>query len=198
MKKGSGSAKGHAFERMCCRLLSNWWSNGERDDIFTRTASSGAMATQRIKKGKKQFGQYGDIQAADPIGQPLMNVCVIECKDGYARDSIADLLDKEDRHKPTYESFIKQSRFESAQAGASYWLLIARRRGRQVMIYLPFDLYRDLKEEARSRGRNHLGIGNAIPNARIVCPDGLNVFCTPLQEFIKNTSPRDFKDIVKS
>jgi hypothetical protein len=196
MKTGSGKRKGGAFERLIANMLSLWWSDGKRDDIFYRTASSGGRATQRSKRGKSTHGQYGDIQAADPIGQPLMDLCVVECKDGYAGQSIADLLDKkEERHKPTYESFIKQSQFESDQAEAPYWLLIARRRGRQVMIYLPFDLYKALKEASRHRQRTHMGIGDAIPNARIVFSNNLNVFCVPLQEFIKNVSPRDFKDL---
>lgn len=144
MKKGAGKAKGGAFERLICKKLSLWWTNGKRDDVFFRTASSGGRATQRSKQGKKTFGQYGDIQAADPIGQPLIDLCVIECKNGYASHSIADLLDKEPRHKPAYEDFIKQARNSCTDSEANYWMLIARRRGRQIMVYMPSSLWHDL------------------------------------------------------
>jgi hypothetical protein len=141
MKKGAGKNKGGAFERLICKKLSLWWTDGKRDDIFARTASSGGRATQRSKKNLTTFGQYGDIQAADPIGQPLIDLAVIECKDGYASNSIADLLDKEPRHNPLYEQFIKQARQSNCESDSEYWLLIARRRGRQIMVFMPCDLY---------------------------------------------------------
>lgn len=150
MKKGSGKAKGGAFERLICKKLSLWWTHNKRDDVFYRTASSGGRATQRSKKGKHTHGQYGDIQAVDPIGQPLMDLCVIECKDGYAGDSIADLLDKETRHNPKYEQFIEQVRQSYRDSTAEYWMLIARRRGRQIMVFMPVDLWDSIADSMNS------------------------------------------------
>ena len=148
-KKGRGKNKGGAFERLICKKLSLWWTKGKRDDVFARTASSGGRATQRSKKNKTTFGQYGDIQAADPIGQPLIDLCVIECKDGYASASIADLLDKESRHNPLYEQFIKQARSSSLESQSFDWLLIARRRGRQIMVFMPVSLFIQLEEQSQ-------------------------------------------------
>ncbi len=182
MKKGGGSQKGHKFENAICRQLSEWWTNGKRDDVFSRTASSGAKATQRAKHKKRTFGQYGDIQAADPIGQPLMNLCVIECKDGYARDSIADLLDKEVRHKPTYGSFIKQAKEEADSADTPYWLLIARRRGRQVMVYLPMSLWESLFRQLRCQVL-------PSPHCTLKPKNGSAVFCTTLKDFLLVITP---------
>jgi len=42
-------AKGSSFEREICTILSKWWTNNERDDVFWRTAGSGARATTRSK-----------------------------------------------------------------------------------------------------------------------------------------------------
>lgn len=86
MKTGYGSRKGSAFERDICKKLSLWWSEGKRDDIFWRTASSGARATQRRKIGRSTYGGDGDICAIDPIGQPLLDKYVFSLKCGYTKD----------------------------------------------------------------------------------------------------------------
>ena len=39
--------KGSAFERKTCRALSLWYSGGVNANIFWRTSSSGARATQK-------------------------------------------------------------------------------------------------------------------------------------------------------
>jgi len=77
------SSKGSQFEREVSKELSLWWSGGTRLDIFWRTPGSGAMAKTRSKTGGSALGQHGDIQATDPIGQPMIDVCSIELKKGY-------------------------------------------------------------------------------------------------------------------
>jgi len=72
--------KGTAFERTIAKDLSLWWSSGEREDLFWRTASSGGRATQREKEGKPTAGQDGDICATSPSSHPLMEKIIIECK----------------------------------------------------------------------------------------------------------------------
>jgi hypothetical protein len=183
MKPGAGKAKGGAFERLICKKLSLWWTGGNRDDVFARTASSGGRATQRSKKGKHTFGQYGDIQAADPIGQPLIDLCVIECKDGYPSHSIADLLDREPRHKPIYEQFIKQARQSAKNARANYWLLIVRRRGRQIMAFFPGGL---LNRFCRCLQKE----GYVLPYISfIVGVSNSYVVGAPLRVILENVSP---------
>lgn len=185
MKAGSGKRKGGAFERLVCKQLSLWWSGGKRDDIFFRTASSGGRATQRAKKGKKTFGQYGDIQAADPLGQPLMDLCIIECKDGYASDNIADLLDCESRHNPKYLQFIQQASKSCTQSHAEYWMLVARRRGRQIMVYIPLGLF----ESSPFRdNRTHL-----IPRAVLRLSNGMIIVTFPFETMLENVPAEDFK-----
>lgn len=80
MKSGGGKTKGSGFERKICKLLSLWYSEDTRDDIFFRSASSGAMATQRFKKGKDTCGQSGDITSTDTEGIKFINKVSIECK----------------------------------------------------------------------------------------------------------------------
>jgi len=185
MKKGAGKAKGGAFERLICRKLSLWWTNGKRDDVFARTASSGGRATQRSKKGKSTFGQYGDIQAADPIGQPLIDLCAIECKDGYASDSIADLLDKEPRHNPAYERFIQQSEKSSNDAKTEYWVLIARRRGRKIILFMPVNMYDSLADSF------HADMDEVFPVLSIqMRPMDSEIIGVPLESFLANVSPK--------
>lgn len=191
MKKGRGKAKGGAFERLICKKLSLWWTDGEREDVFFRTSSSGGRATQRSKQGKKTFGQYGDIQAADPIGQPLMDLCVIECKDGYAGHSIADLLDKIPRHKPKYEEFIIQARQSRRDSEVRYWMLIARRRGRQIMVYMPFSLWLGIFVNAKDPPEQ------IWLNVKIHPKKGtLQINGTRLDMLLEYATPQMFKDIL--
>lgn len=184
MKKGGGPKKGGKFERLICCKLSLWWTERRREDVFTRTDASGARATQRSKKNKKTFGQYGDIQAADPIGQPLIDLCPIECKDGYASKSIADLLDKEPRHKPDYLKFIQQARLTKKEAKCPFWLLIARRRGRQIMIYLPEPLWNIIV-------RAEINHNSIRPTAILNLSKGQHIRALPLSLFFKSVKPED-------
>ena len=104
------SNKGGNFERLICKQMGLWWTDGERDDIFWRTSQSGGRATTRSKSGKQTFGQYGDISATDPIGQPLLDACSFELKIGYKKWSYQDSVDKSLKKaaEQTIEKFIKQ------------------------------------------------------------------------------------------
>jgi len=96
-RKSHGPRKGGSFEREICKSLSYWWSNEERDDIFWRTAGSGARATVRSKKGKDTANSSGDISALDPIGEPFIQFFFSEIKRGYPKGF--DLIGMLDRHK---------------------------------------------------------------------------------------------------
>lgn len=80
MKAGSGKGKGGAFERKICKALSLWVTHGDRDDVFWRSAMSGGRATVRRKKGKSTQTQVGDISPVDAVGQPFIDIYVVECK----------------------------------------------------------------------------------------------------------------------
>ncbi len=136
--------KGSNFEREICKLLSLWWTNGKRDDVFWRTSGSGARATTRSKKKQKTFGQYGDVQATDPIGQPLIDLCTIEIKRGYSKSTFADLIEESTiaNAKPCmYEKFIKQAKRDCKKADTPWWLLIVKRDRRKTIIIYPPQLF---------------------------------------------------------
>ena len=194
MKRGAGKAKGGAFERLVCKKLSLWWTRDERDDVFYRTASSGGRATQRSKKHLKTFGQYGDIQAADPIGQQLMDLCVIECKDGYASNSIADLLDQEPKHNPVYRQFLSQARASNDASGSPYWLLIARRRGRKVLLYMPAGLWYEI-----THAYNRLNIARPMFEEflHIRASQQIDVVAVQFELFLEDVKPKIIQEVIK-
>lgn len=138
--------KGSPFEREICRRLSEWWTHGERDDIFWRSAASGGRATVRSKQGKSTFGQYGDITAVDPIGQPLTRALCIECKRGYSKFSFADTIDRPPHAaRTTWETFVDQASSSAEASRALAWFLICRRDKRQALAFFPRTLLDDLR-----------------------------------------------------
>lgn len=142
-KKGRGKGKGSDFERVICKALSKWFTGEERDDVFWRTDGSGGRATVRGRVGKRTFGQYGDIQASDPIGQPLISFCCIELKCGYGDWSFLNLLTKKLKKHP-FTEFLSQVKGDQEVAGTRWWILISKKDRCKPTITIPKDLYRDL------------------------------------------------------
>lgn len=184
--------KGSSFEREICKQLSLWWSNNTNEDIFWRTSGSGARAKIRSKQNKNTFGQYGDIQATNPIGQPLINVCSIELKRGYSKSTFGDLLDKPSKAaKQQYELFIEQAITDSHNAKSPYWWLITKRDRRDAIIFIPFFFYKLLKQNEPSfKGFATWGIFSFITNNQT-----LKVYMTKLDEFLSNVKPEYIKRI---
>jgi hypothetical protein len=147
-------AKGGQFERDICRKLSLWWTEGKRDDVFWRSASSGAMATSRMRtKGKTTYGQHGDIQAVDPIGAPLLKLCCFELKRGYGKWSPMDVLDAPPPRKGAKEpvkqavtKFIEQATESCDACGARWPVIIARRDARREVIMVPTDMAEEMAD----------------------------------------------------
>ena len=143
--------KGASFERQICATLSRWWTNGQRDDVFYRSSNSGGRAKTRSRQGKGTFGQYGDVQATDPIGQPLMDLCVIELKRGYSNSTIGNVLDAKPNAKPQqWELFVQQVMEDRWNAGVPYWLLITRRNQRQALVFMPVKFMQALGDAGTS------------------------------------------------
>jgi hypothetical protein len=139
------SKKGSAFERDTCRLLSLWWTAQKRDDIFWRSAGSGARAKTRSKTGRSTFGQYGDIQCVDPIGSALTSVCTIELKRGYTKSTFSDAVEKPDKAaQQMFEKFLEQAITDSRNAKTPFWMLITRRDKKQSMVFIPNPFYKAL------------------------------------------------------
>ena len=74
-----GNAKGGSFERLICRQLSLWWTNGERDDVFWRNRVKVTSKTPNAER------QLGDISALHTIGLSFIETINVEMKCGYGK-----------------------------------------------------------------------------------------------------------------
>jgi hypothetical protein len=130
--------KGSRYEREVCTDLSYWWSDGERDDIFWRTAGSGARATQRNRVGKTTPGQHGDVAAIDPDGRAFTAVVTVSLKRGWSRYTLHDLLDRPAwARMPEWEKWIMEAELDAQAAGTPYWMIIAKRDRREPLLVAP-------------------------------------------------------------
>ena len=188
----SKSSKGSAYEREICRMLSEWWVPG-RDDIFWRSAASGGRATVRTKKGKSTFGQYGDITAIDPIGQPLTKVLSIECKRGYSKFSFADAIDRSAQKQTLWESFVEQAATSAAGTNTPYWFLIQRRDKRVAMVFFPRSLWTAILDAPFSLARPvpflQMRVNVRMGKGTVLC----DVMAMTLQGFLSHVTPEMIK-----
>lgn len=191
MAKGKG--KGSSFERKLCFDFSKWWTQGKRDDIFRRSATSGGRATVRTKVGKTTFGQYGDIAIADPLGQPLLDLVTIELKTGYPGQSPFDMIDKVGKQNPKYKQFFEQCEREKKEANVPFWMLIARRKQKDIMVYIPYKLY------ALLCNNTWANIDVAFPKvifSTLILSRKRKIFGCPLSEFFSLVKRKHIYDIL--
>jgi len=193
MRPGGGKAKGSSFEREIARVLSRWWTGLERDDVFARTMSSGAWGTQRAMRGRSTFGQYGDLQAIDPIGQPFLDVCCIEIKIGYGSWCILDALDRlRGTHPQTFENFLIQAQCSAERAGGGRFpVLIAKRDRKEAVIAYPLPLQHRIEAVSGAPGKDVGGMRIHIPNGEYPW------ILMRLDEFVEWASPEVFKKPVQ-
>lgn len=145
LRGGGSSSKGGDYERDICRLLSTWWTDGARDDIFWRSSGSGARAKVRHRAGAGTAGQHGDVAATDPVGVPFVDVFTTEIKRGYSEYTIHDLLDKlPGAGVQEWEHFFAQAIESYEQAGSLSWLLITRRTRREALVWIPVFIFQEL------------------------------------------------------
>ena len=136
MRPGGGKLKGGEFERKICKLLSLWYTENERDDVFFRSASSGAMATQRFKKGKKTSGQQGDTTSTDLEGIKFINKFSIELK-SY-KDFTLDFLVY--KNKSLIHDWWKQCVVDAERENKNPLLIIKKNRREEIIIF-DYNLY---------------------------------------------------------
>lgn len=192
----SGRDKGIAFERKICVELSKWWSQGITgkidDSIFWRSNASGARATVRAKKGKKTAGQYGDITAIDPVGEPFLAMSPVECKRGYPKVSVHDMLDQQKGRKqvPEFEQWIQQAQQAAKDSPTAVgWLLITSRYQKQTLVWMP-------KKFRDSLVYYGAGLEEARPVFEITGEHGRIIRRTiigmPLSEFLYRALPQHY------
>lgn len=180
------SKKGGQFERDFCKDLSKWFTNGERIDVFWRTSGSGGMATARAKTGQGAFGQHGDIQAIDPIGQSLLDHVTFELKRGYPDCSIQRVIESKKNTLTKIEEFFLQASMQARSAKTPYWALVTKRDRRDPLIWMPKKLFFVLY--VRSDGPEYF-VTYHTPTEII--------YGFPLKDFYKTTNPDLFKQGVK-
>jgi hypothetical protein len=133
--------KGGKYERAVCKQLSVWWTGGKRDDVFWRTAGSGGRATQRNRRGQRTFGQYGDVQATDPIGQPLLDVFTIEIKRGHPTATLTDVLHTQHtKTRPKLLNWIDKAERDCRNSGSMSWAIISKCDAKHALITIPLDV----------------------------------------------------------
>ena len=174
-------AKGGAFERSISKKISLWWTDGERDDIFWRTAGSGGRATVRRKQGKATANAEGDICAIDPIGQPLIDLVAIELKKGYNSWNIKSLLDTNQK-EPQLLQFISQCEREREGKGCKGWWLITGQDRRKVLLFFNHAFWR--------RAKKKCGKMNFLDRIVIYSGD-IAVHCVVFDDFIENIKKTD-------
>lgn len=136
-----GHAKGSAFERLMCRTLSEWISQGQRSDVFWRSSQSGGRAKIRGRKGLQTFGQHGDITALHPIGIPFLQKVTVELKNGYSKLSIQDLIDRSKAKLHQIEEWFEQVGESQTQGEADHWMLIWKRNASSPLLFTDHRVY---------------------------------------------------------
>ena len=192
MKAGAGKRKGGNFENKMCKSLSLWWSEGERDDLFARTASSGGRFTQRKKTNKDTANQEGDITSTTAEGLLLIHACCFEMKNGYKNWSIMDILDKPERKgKSTPQTF--ELFYQQASENPNKWpVIIAKKDGRKELIFYPIEMHHKIRAVSCINIPEHIIYRtgkNSIVNVTMI---GMN-----LKDFFGWASVKGFKSILK-
>ena len=182
--------KGSAFERAIAKQLSLWWTHGERSDIFYRSASSGARATNAHRNGGAIANAEGDIVYSDAIGKPFTDFFCIELKTGYGDWSVMDLL--ESNQKVTqFEKFWEQVS-ESALHCKAFPLLIYRKDRKNIIVGFDFEAWRQIY--------NHKEASQALvdaPHIDLNIPYRLGrVYLYKLEDFLEAMKPEYIKEIV--
>ena len=197
-------AKGGNFEREIAKLLSLWWSDNARDDIFYRSQASGGRFTSRRRSGKDTALQGGDITASDPIGEPLVREWSIEIKTGYGKKTdsginrwdVLDFLDSRQK-TPVLEKMWDQCK-RDAELTNREPVLIFRRNGRAPCIMFNcLYILEKLNPFFGKLGKDCLGVYVKDINCTIIplqnfmewIPDIRGALCSKPEPklFIKNT-----------
>ena len=189
------SGKGSNFEREICKMLSEWWSSGANDDLFWRTDNSGGRAKFRKRyQGKDTYGQAGDVQAINPIGQPLLDVFTLELKRGYSKNTMMDMMDKKPHMAmQQWEKHIRQVIGDSKNAKSKSWMLISRRDQREAVIDITIGIANLLVNEGCKLFQiPHLKSYLILKNEKRI-----SVYTTQLFNFLKVVNPDNVKAIIE-
>lgn len=189
----SKAYKGGDYERELCKTLSEWWTHGERDDVFWRSSQSGGRATQRAKSGKRTHGSYGDIAAVDPIGEPLIRWATLELKRGSSHGTPWDLFESNDsKAERIFESCLNQAYASAVDAQSIGWALICRRDRKRSIIYVEQCLYDSLDTLFPQSVAYDIWV-----NKKDDAPSRFEFTAVRLEDFLKRVTPEQIIKEVK-
>lgn len=189
--------KGSQFERAIAKKLSLWYSRGKRDDLFWRTAGSGARATTRMKQNIDTANSAGDLGFLHSEGKPFIDICLMEIKRGYnkkktspsAQLSILSLLDVPEgrKTKPVLFSWWDKAEQERKEHKRKYSLVIFRRDRRNACICMHKKTFTALEK----RSRKDFVFPQNGPWLHVQ-KDGHNLIIFLLEDFLKWCKPSMF------
>jgi hypothetical protein len=123
--------KGADFERLVCKELSLWFSEGKTNSLFWRSSQSGGRATTLQKKGENLSIQAGDVAAIDSAGESFIELFFIECK-RYKKLNLDTLFyDMVGEIGPMWDKCKQQA----AQYG-KFPMLICKENARDLLVFL--------------------------------------------------------------
>lgn len=187
------SQKGSSFEREISKLLSLWWSEGERDDVFWRSSQSGGRATTRAKMGKATAGSYGDITALHVSGEPFTNFFCVELKRGYTKDTdVMALLDSKQK-EPILLQHWNQCERDRCAAEAAHSLVIIKRDHMTTCVYVSTELFELL--QANTLGKFKKGF---IKYTGEIRKSSVSLVMMKLEDFLKWAKPKRIKKWMKT
>lgn len=193
------SKKGSKFERDMCKRLSLWFSHNERDDIFWRTAGSGARATVRMKQGLMTADSAGDISAIHPSGKKLTRMCIFELKRGYSAKnrsrgiSILTIVDKLLKEKdPILVEWYKKLGKELKQHDRKFGFIIFQRDRKNPCITFHSSTFNYLKK----RNKKKYYWPPFGPTARVMLWD-MDILVMKLDDFLEWCEPETITRKIK-
>jgi hypothetical protein len=130
-----GRGRGQSYERSTSRLLSLWFTHGERDDCYWRTSGSGG----RFSRGEASKYASGDIACEHPDGMALIEEFSIELK-RYDHLDLFDLIEplkkrKQGQSMPNdIKHFWQQCSEDALKADKYPWLIMKRNHYKDYMI----------------------------------------------------------------
>lgn len=126
MRAGGGKSKGGAFERLICKKLSLWLSEGKREDLLWRSAMSGGRATVAHSKNKLD-DQVGDISAVTEEGYQFTKLFAVECK-SYNNIHLESLLTRK-ASNPSVLLFWNEIDLAARKVGKMPFLIFKQNKG---------------------------------------------------------------------
>lgn len=126
MKPGGGKAKGSGYEREVAKFLSRWITGKEKELVFWRSPSSGALCTI-----SNVLETSGDLIAIKPEGEWFLKLFSVEIKTGYPH---ADFFQHfKDMKGDVIKEFWLQCQTD-ARKSKKYGMLIFKKKGLKPIV----------------------------------------------------------------